>query len=90
MAWAEMKKTIYALAPLRELLLAANRWYLAFISTVEDDRTGTDKLNQISPPVEDNERRYGGFNFFDPQDEELFGSLGTGGFTCHGKLEPVR
>ena len=25
MAWAEMKKTIYSLAPLRELLLEANR-----------------------------------------------------------------
>jgi hypothetical protein len=28
MAWAEMKKTIYSLAPLRQLLLAANRRYL--------------------------------------------------------------
>jgi hypothetical protein len=33
MAWAEMKKSIYSLAPLRELLLAANRRYLEFIST---------------------------------------------------------
>ena len=28
MAWAEMKKTIYSLGPLRELLQAANRRYL--------------------------------------------------------------
>ena len=35
MAWAEMKRTIYSLAPLRELLLAANRRYLEFISTIE-------------------------------------------------------
>jgi hypothetical protein len=31
MAWAEMKKTIYSLAPLRELLLAANRRYLELV-----------------------------------------------------------
>ena len=47
MAWAEMKKTIYSLDPLRELLLAANRRYLEFISTIEDDRVGTGKLNKI-------------------------------------------
>ena len=37
-AWAERKKSIYSLAPLRELLLAANRRYLEFISTIEDDK----------------------------------------------------
>src|ERR1700731_4065064 len=56
MAWAEMKKTIYSLAPLRELLLAANRRYLEFISTIEDDQAGTDKLNKISQPAEENDR----------------------------------
>ena len=84
MAWAEMKKTIYSLAPLRELLLAANRRYLEFISTLEDDRTGTDKLNKVSQPVQENDRRYRGFNFFDPDDEELFQSLGRGEFNISG------
>ena len=84
MAWAEMKKTIYSLAPLRELLLAANRRYLEFISTLEDDRTGTDKLNKVSQPVQENDRRYRGFNFFDPDDEELFHSLGRGEFNISG------
>jgi hypothetical protein len=48
MAWAEMKRTIYSLGPLRELLLAANRRYLEFISAIEDHRADTDKLNRIS------------------------------------------
>ncbi len=61
-----MKKTIYSLSPLRELLLAANRRYLEFISSMEDDRVGTDKLNKISQPVEESDRAYRGFNFFDP------------------------
>ena len=84
MAWAEMKKSIYSLAPLRELLLAANRRYLEFISTIEDDKAGTDKLNKISQPVEENDRSYRGFNFFDPEDEELFEALGSGEFNISG------
>ena len=84
MAWAEMKKTIYSLAPLRELLLAANRRYLEFISTIEDDKAGADKLNKVSQTVQENDRRYRGFNFFDPNDEELFRSLGNGAFNISG------
>ncbi len=84
MAWAEMKKTIYSLAPLRELLLAANRRYLEFISAIEDDTAGTNKLNKISQPVEENDRNYRGFNFFDPEDEKLFESLGSGEFNISG------
>ena len=84
MAWAGMKKSIYSLAPLRELLLAANRRYLEFISTIEDYRAGTDKLNKISRPVEQNDRSYRGFNFFDPEDEKLFEALGSGEFNISG------
>lgn len=84
MAWAEMKKSIYSLAPLRDLLLAANRRYLEFISAIEDDKAGSDKLNKISQPVEENDRTYRGFNFFDPEDEEMFQSLGSGEFNISG------
>jgi hypothetical protein len=84
MAWAEMKKSIYSLAPLRELLLAANRRYLEFISTIEDDKVGSDKLNKISQPVEEKDRSYRGFNFFDPEDEDLFEALGSGEFNISG------
>ena len=84
MAWANMKKTIYSLAPLRELLLAANRRYLEFISTIEDNRAGTGKLNKISQRVQQNDRAYRGFNFFDPDDEKLFRTLGSGEFNISG------
>jgi hypothetical protein len=69
---------------LRELLLAANRRYLEFISAIEDDKAGTDKLNKIAQPVAENDRSYRGFNFFDPEDEELFESLGSGEFNISG------
>src|SRR6185369_5695991 len=38
--WASMQKTIYSLPALRELLEAANRRYLEFLSTIEDPRAG--------------------------------------------------
>jgi hypothetical protein len=78
MAWAEMKKSIYSLAPLRELLLAAHRRYLEFISAIEDDKAGADRLNKISQPVRENDRAYRGFNLFDPDDEQLFRALARG------------
>jgi hypothetical protein len=72
MAWPERKKTIYSLAPLHELLLAANRRYLEFLSTIEDNKGGTDKLNKVAQPLQENDRNYRGFNFFDSEDEKLF------------------
>ena len=84
MGWAPMKKTIYSLAPLRELLLASNRRYLECISAIEDDKAGTGKLNKVSQPVQENDRRYRGFNFFDLQDQKLFESLGRGEFNISG------
>ena len=79
-----MKKSIYSLAPLREILMAANRRYWEFISAIEDDRAGTDKLNKVSQPVQQKDRRYRGFNFFNPDDEELFHSLASGEFNISG------
>jgi hypothetical protein len=35
------KKTIYSLPAMRELLLAANRRYLEFLSAMEDNTAGT-------------------------------------------------
>ena len=78
------EENIYSLGPLRELLLAANRRYLEFISAIEDQTAGTDKLNKISQPTEESARSYRGFNFFDPEDEEVFESLGGGEFNISG------
>ena len=81
---ADMLKTIYSLPPLRELLLAANRRYLEFLSAIEDDTAGTGKLNKISQVVEENGRSYRGFNFFDDEDVQLFESLVRGEFNISG------
>jgi len=78
MKYAAMQKTIYSLPALRELLLAANRRYLEFLSAMDDNTAGTNKLNKISRKAEDAGRSYRGFNFFDDEDQKLFQSLARG------------
>ncbi len=79
-----MQKTIYSLPALQELLVAANRRYLEFLSAIEDHTAGTDKLNKISSGIEENDRFYRGFNFFDDEDHKLFQSLLRGEFNISG------
>jgi hypothetical protein len=82
--WAPMQKTIYSLPALRELLAAANRRYLEFLSTLEDPGAGMDKLNRVSKTVQQKDRSYPGFNFFDADDEMLFEALARGEFNISG------
>ena len=84
MKYADMLKTIYSLPALRQLLVAANRRYLEFLSALEDDSNGSNKLNKISRTVEENGRSYRGSNFFDDNDQELFQSLIRGEFNISG------
>jgi len=82
--WASMQKTIYSLPALREVLQAANRRYLEFLSAIEDPRAGRDKLDKLSQAVEQEGRRYSGFNLFDPDDENLLCSIVRGEFNISG------
>jgi len=84
MKFAAMKKTIYSLAPLRELLLASNRRYLDFLSVIDDRTGGVKKLHKITHTVHHEARSYRGFNFFDNDDEALFLTLARGEFTISG------
>ena len=82
--WAAMQKTIYSLPALRELLPAANRRYLEFLSALEDPRNGRHKLDKLSQPVEHQGRSYPGFNFFDEDDDALFRAIARGEFNVSG------
>jgi len=82
--WAAMQKTIYSLPALRQLLTAANRRYLEFLSAIEDPRNGRNKLDKLSQPVEHEGRNYPGFNFFDEQDDALFKAVARGEFNISG------
>jgi hypothetical protein len=85
MKFAPMKKTIYSLGALREVLGAANRRYLEFLSAIDDPSNGIDKLNKITRTVHEEARSYRGFNFFDQDDEALFLALARGEFTISAK-----
>lgn len=84
MKLAQMKKSIYSLSPLRELLFSANGRYLEFISTIDDRSTGIKKLNKISKPIVQNGRPFKGFNFFHTDDQILFESIVGGEFNISG------
>ena len=79
-----MQKTIYSLPALRELPEAANRRYLEFLSAIEDPRAGRNKLDKLSQSVEQEGRRYSGFNLFDREDEKLLCSIVRGEFNISG------
>ncbi len=79
-----MQKTIYSLPAMRELLEAANRRYLEFLSTLEDPRNGRDKLDKLSQSVTQEGRSYPGFNLFDADDDTLFQTILRGEFNISG------
>jgi hypothetical protein len=82
--WTSMQKTVYSLPALREILQAANRRYLEFLSTIEDPRSGRDKLDKLSRTVQNEGRSYPGFNLFDSDDEALFCAIARGEFNIAG------
>lgn len=81
---AQMKKGIYSLPALQNLLAAANRRYLQFISAIDDVSLGITKLDQISRTIIKGERSYKGFNLFTDEDQLLFESIASGEFTISG------
>ena len=81
---AQMKKGIYSLPALSQLLVAANRRYIEFISAIDDPSAGIKKLDKISRTVVESDRSYKGFNLFDDDDQLLFESIASGEFTITG------
>jgi predicted transcriptional regulator len=57
---------------------------MEFISAIEDDGVGKDKLNKITAKVSQNDRTYKGFNFFDKDDEQTLLTLARGEFNIYG------
>lgn len=79
-----MKKGIYSLAPLREILLRANIRYLEFISAMDDNSAEVKNLNKISKRVVKDNRPYKGINLFSEEDQDVFEALANGGFNIRG------
>ena len=81
---ASVLKTIYSLGVMARLMTAANRRYLAFISSLDQPNLGTKHLDKISRPVQHNDRSYRGFNLFNGVDLSLFVAIVRGEFAING------
>ncbi len=82
--WAPMKKTLYNLTPLQDLLQAANRRYLEFLSALDTPTGGGPQLSRLTQTHTDNGHRYKGFNFFADDDVAVFRALLRGEFAISG------
>lgn len=84
MKTAPLKKSIYSLPVLADLMWAANRRYLQFISAIDDPTSALRDLEKISKPTRDSKRTYRGFNLFCGDDLDLFMAVIRGEFTISG------
>ena len=81
---AAMKKNIYSLKPLREIVAASNNRYLEFVSAIDDHSIGHKKLEKATGHVTQNNRNYKGLNFFEKTDKQLMITLARGEFNIYG------
>jgi hypothetical protein len=81
---APLRKTIYSLGPLRELLAAANRRYLAFLSDLADPSAGVRQVERLAEPIRQDTRSYRGFNLCSADDHALFVALARGEWHISG------
>jgi hypothetical protein len=82
---AALKKSIYSLTDLAELMAAACRRYLDFVGTLEDRSAQRHDLDHISRPAHDErDRSWRGFNFFLTEDLSVLLALLRGEFTLNG------
>jgi hypothetical protein len=78
-ALAHVKKTIYSLIDLREILLACNRRYLAYLSALDDFSAGVRALARLTKPRDVEGKTVRGINFFDAVDNALLTACKTPG-----------
>ena len=82
---AALKKSIYSLGDLAELMHAATARYLAYLSGLEDRAPGQVDLDRISRPAhDDHHRSYRGFNFFAATDLGVLLALVRGEYQISG------
>jgi hypothetical protein len=72
---APVKKTIYSLIDLREILLGCNRRYLTHLSALDDFSAGVRALGRLTKPREVDGKTVKGINFFEPGDSALLHAL---------------
>ena len=81
---APLKKSIYSLIDLREILLGCNRRYLEFLSAIEDHSAGVRALDRLTEEKRDADRPIKGLNFFKRTEQQLLRALQRPEFNIHG------
>ena len=72
---APVKKSIYSLIDLRDILLGCNRCYIAHLSALDDFSAGIRALGGLTKPREVDGKTVQGINFFAPADKALLHAL---------------
>jgi hypothetical protein len=72
---APVKKSIYSLIDLREILFGCNRRYLEHLSALDDFSGGVRALDRVTRPRVIDDKTVKGINFFDPTDNALLRAL---------------
>jgi hypothetical protein len=72
---APLKKTIYSLIDLREILFGCNRRYLDHLSALDDVSGGLRALERVTRPRVIGDKTVKGINFFAPEDSALLHAL---------------
>lgn len=81
---APMRKHIYSLPALRELLLSANYRYLDFLSDLADPSAGVREVDNLARSIQKNGRSYRGFNLFSRVDRDAMIAFLRGEGMIHG------
>jgi hypothetical protein len=83
-ALAPVRKTIYSLNDLREILLGCNRRYLEYLSSLDDFSAGIRALDRLTQPRPVKGRNLKGLNFFSRAEQTLLAALQRPGFNIAG------
>ena len=81
---APLKKNIYSLNDLREILRGCNRRYLEYLSSLDDFSAGIRALDRLTQPRPINGRNVRGLNFFNRVEQALLAALQRPAFNIAG------
>lgn len=81
---APLRKTIYSLKALRNLMGAANQRYFAYMAAIEHPGSGQKACHKLSSPTKEKQRSYRGFNPFRQEDFDALLVLMRGEWAISG------
>ena len=81
---APLKKTIYSLVDLRDILFGCNRRYLEFLSSLDDHSSGKRALRKLTEPKIEDKTKWRGFNFFEATEQVLLRTIQRPEFNIRG------